>query len=158
MPNRTPRGRRLYAIGSNPAAARTAGLPVARLKLFAFTLTGLLTAIATLVSAPQLSVIESGAGVGFELLVVTAVVVGGTSIRGGSGTITGAALAVLLLGIVRTVLLYVFRARGLGDSATYWERAIQGAFILAAVVFDPGAGAWLFHRRSSAASRNAVVA
>ena len=140
--HRTPLGRRLYAVGSNPDAARMAGLPITRVKLFAYTLTGLLTAVAALVSVPQLGVIESGVGVGFELLVVTAVVVGGTSIRGGAGTIAGTLIAVLLLGTVRTVLLFL----KLGDAAVYWERAIQGAFILVAVLLDPIARSWMRRR------------
>lgn len=127
-----PLGRRIYAVGSNPHAARLAGLPVARIKLFAFVLTGALTGLATLVSAPQLDVIEAGFGRQFELLVVTAVVVGGTSISGGVGTIIGSGLGVLLLSLVRTVLIFL----QLGISATYWERAIQGGFILAAVLVD----------------------
>jgi len=81
---------------------------------------------------PQLSVIESGIGSGFELLVVTCVVVGGTSIKGGKGTIVGSLLGVLLLGTVRTDLIFL----RLGEMSTYWERAIQGAFILAAVLVD----------------------
>ena len=128
----TPLGRRIYAAGSNPDAARLAGLPVWKLKLFAFTLTGFLTAVATVVSVPRLSVIESGIGVGMELLVVTAVVVGGTSISGGRGAILGSVLAALLLGLVRPMLNFL----PLGQSATYWERAIQGAFILLAVLAD----------------------
>lgn len=128
----TPLGRRIYAAGSNPHAARLSGLKVSRLKLFVFTLTGFLTGVATLVSVPQLSVIESGVGRGFELLVVTCVVVGGTSISGGRGTIIGSTLAVLLLSMIGTALIFLH----LGTSATYWERAIQGAFILLAVLAD----------------------
>jgi ribose/xylose/arabinose/galactoside ABC-type transport system permease subunit len=151
---RTPLGRRLYAIGSNPDAARLAGLPIGPIKLFAFAFTGLLTAVAALTSVPQLSVIESGMGTGFELFVVTAVVVGGTSIRGGVGTIAGTVLAVMLLGIVRSVLLF----SKLGDMATYWERAIQGLFILGAVLADPaGAGIFLRGMRRIGGARRAVV-
>ena len=128
----TPLGRRIYAVGSNPHAARLAGLKTHRVKLFVFTFTGFLTAVATLVSVPRLSVIESGIGRGFELLVVTAVVVGGTSVSGGRGSIVGSLLAVLLLGTVGTALIFL----RLGESATYWERAIQGAFILLAVLAD----------------------
>jgi ribose/xylose/arabinose/galactoside ABC-type transport system permease subunit len=128
----TPLGRRIYAVGSNPHAARLAGLPVQRLKLLAFVLTGALTGLATLISAPQLDVIEAGFGRQFELLVVTAVVVGGTSISGGVGTIIGSGLGIVLLSLVRTVLIFL----QLGISATYWERAIQGGFILAAVLAD----------------------
>jgi len=128
----TPLGRRFYAAGSNPEAARLTGLSLTRLKLFVFTLTGFLTAVATVVSVPRLSVIESGVGQGFELLVVTCVVVGGTSISGGRGTILGSVLAALLLGLVRPMLIFL----RLGESSAYWERAIQGAFILAAVLAD----------------------
>ena len=128
----TALGRRIYAVGSNPHAARLAGLPVIRIKLFAFTLTGFLVGVATLISVPQLSVIESGFGRGLELLVVTCVVVGGTSISGGRGTIPGTLLAVLLLTTIRTMLIFLH----LGVSATYWERAIQGLFILLAVLAD----------------------
>ncbi len=128
----TPLGRRIYAVGSNLNAARLAGLSPLRVKLFVFTLTGLFTAIATCVSVPQLSVIDSDIGGGFELFVITAVVVGGTSISGGKGTILGTLLGIILLGIVRSVLIFL----RLGDTATYWERAIQGAFILVAVLAD----------------------
>jgi rhamnose transport system permease protein len=128
----TPLGRRIYAAGSHPDAARLAGISTNRLKLFAFTLTGFLTALATVVSVPRLSVIESGIGSGFELLVVTCVVVGGTRISGGRGAIIGSVLAALLLGLVRPMLIFLH----LGVSATYWEKAIQGAFILAAVLAD----------------------
>jgi ABC-type sugar transport system ATPase subunit/ribose/xylose/arabinose/galactoside ABC-type transport system permease subunit len=128
----TPVGLRIYAVGSNPAAAPLAGLSPRAVKLLAFTLTGLLTGLATVVGVPQLSVIESGIGVGFELLVVTCVVVGGASIRGGQGSLMGAMLAVLLLGSLRTMLVFL----KLGVMATYWERAVQGAFILAAVLLD----------------------
>jgi ribose/xylose/arabinose/galactoside ABC-type transport system permease subunit len=129
---RTPLGLRIYALGSNPHAARLAGIDATRLKLSAFVLTGLLTAVATLVSVPQLEVIEAGFGKGFELLVVTGVVVGGTAVSGGRGTVIGSMLALLLLALVRTVLIFL----QLGDRATYWERAIQGAFILVAVLAD----------------------
>jgi ribose/xylose/arabinose/galactoside ABC-type transport system permease subunit len=132
LATRTPLGRRIYAVGSNVHAARLAGLSPRRIKLFAFTFTGFLVAVATLVSVPKLSVIDPGIGKGWELFVVTAVVVGGTSISGGKGTIIGTTLGVLLLGIVGTVLIFL----RLGDRATYWERAIQGAFILLAVLVD----------------------
>jgi ribose/xylose/arabinose/galactoside ABC-type transport system permease subunit len=128
----TPLGRRIYAAGSSPEAARLSGLSLPRLKLFVFTLTGFLTAVATIVNVPRLSVIESSSGQGLELLVVTCVVVGGTSISGGRGTVLGSVLAALLLGLVRPALVFL----KLGESGAYWEKAIQGAFILAAVLAD----------------------
>jgi ribose/xylose/arabinose/galactoside ABC-type transport system permease subunit len=128
----TPLGRRIYAVGSSPAAARLAGLSPTRIKLFVFTLTGFLVGVATIVSLPQTPTIESGIGAGLELVVVTGVVVGGTSISGGTGTIIGTLLGIILLGMVRTVLVFL----KLGPAATYWERAIQGGFILVAVLID----------------------
>ncbi len=125
-------GLHVYAIGGNPVAAGMARVPAVRVRIAAFMAVGLLTAVATLVSAPQQSVVEAGIGSGFELVVITAVVVGGTSIRGGYGGITGMLLAALLLGSIRTSILFL----NLGQMATYWERAIQGAFILAAVLTD----------------------
>jgi ribose/xylose/arabinose/galactoside ABC-type transport system permease subunit len=130
--HQTPLGRRIYAVGSNPNSARLAGISQARIKLAVFTISGLLTAVAAVVGVTQLGVIEQGVGVGFELLVVTCVVVGGTSISGGRGTIAGSVLGVLLLSMVGTVLIFL----RLGPQATYWERAIQGAFILVAVLAD----------------------
>jgi len=132
LANRTAWGRRVFAVGSNADSARLAGISVERTKLAAFGLAGLLVAVATLVSVPRLSVVDSGVGVGFELLVVTCVVVGGVSIRGGTGTILGVVIGVLLLSSVRTVLIFL----QLGESSLYWERAIQGTLILAAVMGD----------------------
>jgi len=128
----TALGRRIYAVGSNPAAARLSGLKVGRIKLFVFALTGFLTAVATLVSATKLAVIEAGTGQNFELLAVTCVVVGGTAINGGRGNVMGTAIAAVLLAMIGTALIFL----RLGPSATYWEQAIQGAFILAAVLAD----------------------
>lgn len=129
---RAAMGRYVYAIGDDAAAAAFAGLSTRRLRLFVFALTGALTGVAALVSLRQMSVVESGIGRGFELTVVTAVVVGGTSIRGGVGNIPGTALAVVVLGVVPTILVFL-RA---GDMTVYWQGAIQGAFILGAVLLD----------------------
>ena len=90
------------------------------LKLFAFTLTGLLVGVAAVVSVPRLGIIQSNVGLGFELLVVTCVVVGGTSLSGGRGTIAGSVLAALLLGVVSPMLIFLHLGRlgnllGAGD-------------------------------------------
>lgn len=129
---RTALGRHLFALGSNPPAARLAGLSERRLKLFVFAWCGLLTAIATLMLVGKLGVVDASVGRGYELLVVTCAVVGGVSIRGGRGRLRGVALAVLLMVMIKTVLIFL----KLGDEATKWERAIQGGFILLAVAVD----------------------
>lgn len=125
-------GRSLYATGSNSAAAWARGVPVKKVRLQAFALLGFLAGVTMLIAVPQLSVVEAGLGVGWELTAITAVVVGGVAVAGGSGSVVGVALAVLLLGSVRTVLVFL----RLGDQATYWEQAVQGLFILVAVLVD----------------------
>jgi ribose/xylose/arabinose/galactoside ABC-type transport system permease subunit len=132
----TPLGRRLYALGSSSHAARMAGLSERNLKLFVFSYTGFLTALATVVDVPRLPKIESGIGSEFELLVVTCVVVGGVSVSGGRGHLTGVVLAVFLMTMVRPVLTYL----DVGETGEKWTKAIQGLFILLAVVSDRAMG------------------
>lgn len=127
-----PLGRRLFALGSNRYAARMLGLDDRSLKIFAFTYVGFLTSLATLVEVPRLPTIESGIGLGFELLVVTCVVVGGVSISGGRGQLLGVLLAVVLMTMVRPVLTFL----DFGESGEKWTKAIQGGFIIAAIVSD----------------------
>jgi len=134
-------GRQLFAIGSSEYSAKMVGLGSHRLKLFAFAYVGLLTAIATIVDVPRLPKIEAGIGNGFELLVVTCVVVGGVSISGGRGTLTGVLLAVLLLTMIRPALTYL----EIGEAGEKWTKAIQGAFIIFAVVMD----SWISRRSRS---------
>lgn len=128
----TPLGRRLFAIGSSPHSAQLAGLSERKLKLFAFAYTGFLTAVATIVDVPRLPKIEAGIGVEFELLVVTCVVVGGVSISGGRGRLFGVLLAVVLMTMIRPVLTFL----AIGESGEKWTKAIQGLFIILAVVSD----------------------
>ncbi len=135
----TPLGRRLYALGSSPESARLTGLHERRLKLFVFAMTGFLTALATVVDVPRLPKIEAGIGSEFELLVVTCVVVGGVSISGGRGTLSGVLLAVVLMTMIRPVLTFL----DIGESGEKWTKAIQGLFILLAVISDTA-----FRRRS----------
>jgi rhamnose transport system permease protein len=122
-------GRAFYATGSNQDAARLAGMNPARVTFAAFTITGALTGCAALLNSVRFNQIPSNAGLGLELKVVAAVVVGGTAITGGKGSIAGTVLGVILLGAIGPALTF------LGVSA-YWERAIQGAIILAAVAID----------------------
>ena len=127
-----PLGRRLYALGSSAESARMAGLSAVRLKLFVFGYTGFLTALATIVDVPRLPKIEAGIGSEFELLVITCVVVGGVAISGGHGRLSGVLLAVVLMTMIRPVLTFM----DMGEAGEKWTRAIQGMFILLAVVTD----------------------
>ena len=131
-------GRTLPAVGCDAEAARLAGIEPGRVAFSAFVLMGTLTAVAALPNFPRYPAIEIEAGIGFELAVIACVVVGGTAIQGGRGTLLGTLLGVLLLSAIGTVLVFLHV-----DPA--WERAIQGAIILVAVAFD---GLWSPARRA----------
>jgi ribose/xylose/arabinose/galactoside ABC-type transport system permease subunit len=122
-------GRAVYATGSNETAARLAGLDTRRVKFMVFIVAGALTGLAALLNSVRFNQIPSNAGIGLEMKVIAAAVVGGTAIRGGSGSLLGTLLGVVLLGAIGPALTF------LGVSA-YWERALQGAIILAAVAVD----------------------
>jgi rhamnose transport system permease protein len=122
-------GRDLYAIGSNPEAARLAGIPIGRRVFTAFAVSGAIAGIAGVLWAAQYGTIDSTAGTGYELQVVSAVVVGGVAIFGGSGSVVGAALGALLLSTISTAL-YV-----LGISS-FWDQAIWGFLLIVAIALD----------------------
>ena len=122
-------GRSIYAVGSDAEAARLAGIDPRRVTLSVFTVTGLLVGIAAVLNAVRFSAVPSNAGTGLELQAVAAVVVGGTAISGGRGTVSGTLIGVLLLGTIGTAMSYV-------GISPYWAKAIQGLIILAALLAD----------------------
>jgi rhamnose transport system permease protein len=122
-------GRELYAIGSNPEAARLAGIPVGRRVFTAFAISGGIAGVAGVLWAAQYGTIDSSAGTGYELQAISAVVVGGVAIFGGSGSVIGAALGALLLSTITTAL-YV-----LGISP-FWDQAIWGFLLIVAIALD----------------------
>ncbi|GAA1001004.1 ABC transporter permease [Acrocarpospora macrocephala] len=122
-------GRELYAIGSNPAAAVLAGIPVRKRVITAFVASGALAGLAGAMWAARFGTVDAGAATGKELDVIAAVVVGGVAIFGGSGTVYGAALGALLLTGISSALA-VLRVDALAQTA------INGALIIAAIVLD----------------------
>ena len=122
-------GRELYAIGSDPDAAVLYGLPVRRRIIGAFVLCGALAGLAGVVYTARYGTVSSGAGYGMELQAVGAAVIGGVAIFGGSGTVWGAAIGAFLLVTINRALPVV----GISD---FWQRAVVGALIIAAVVLD----------------------
>ncbi len=122
-------GRAIYATGSEPEVARLAGIRPRRVVFWAFVAMGALTGLAALVSAIQFIDVQTNSGIGFELRVIAAVVVGGTAIAGGRGSLVGTLLGVLLLATAGPALVF------LGTEA-YWDRALQGLIILVAVAAD----------------------
>jgi rhamnose transport system permease protein len=105
---RTTFGRSLYAFGSNAVATRFAGVAVNRLQLAAYTITGLLSGIAAVIFVSRVSSARGDSGAMLELDVITAVVLGGTALTGGRGSILGTLLGLLIIGVVRNGLTLIF--------------------------------------------------
>jgi rhamnose transport system permease protein len=122
-------GRMVYAAGSDWEVARLAGIRPRRVIWGVFILMGALVGLAALLNAIRFSTVPSNAGVGLELKTIAAVVVGGAAITGGRGTLVGTLIGVALLGTIGTALTFA----GINP---FWEKAIQGMIILAALVSD----------------------
>lgn len=122
-------GRYVYAIGGNEEAARYAGINVAWNKLLIYGLCGLTAGIAGVVFTSRFGVGQSTAGSGYELDVIAAAVIGGVSLSGGRGTILGAIVGSVLMGVLRNGLVLM-------NVSAYWQQVAIGLVILVAVVMD----------------------
>lgn len=122
-------GRQVYAVGSNPAAAVLAGVNMLRTTILVFVVSGALAGLASVLYASRYANITTTEATGFELQVVAAVVIGGTNIFGGSGSILGTVLGALLLGSIGNYL-------AISGLSEFWERVVQGFIILAAIIAD----------------------
>jgi rhamnose transport system permease protein len=140
-------GRDLYAVGSDPAAARLAGLPVGRRVFFAFVTSGALAGLAGALYAARFGTLDANAGINSELNVVAAVVVGGVAIFGGSGSVYGAALGAVLLTTIGAALPV------LGVNP-FWQRAAVGALILASIGLDRALAVRLANRLKGRKARD----
>jgi rhamnose transport system permease protein len=121
--------RDFYAIGSDPAAARLAGIPVGSRVFLAFVLSGGIAGVAGAIWLSYFGSVDAIAGVGYEFQVIAAVVVGGVAIFGGSGTVLGAALGALLLNTINSALVVV-------NVSSFWSQSVAGALLVAAIAFD----------------------
>jgi len=125
----TKLGRSLYAVGGNPVAAVYAGIDVGRTRFYAFCLSGLLAGISGYLWVARYAVAYVDIAGGFELDVIAACVIGGISIAGGIGSVGGAVLGALFLGIIKNALPVV-------NVSPFWQMAISGAVIVAAVTIN----------------------
>ena len=132
----TRSGRQLYAIGSNPEAARLVGIRSELMVFGTFLLSGLLCGFAGVLWGARFATVDATAATGLELQVVAAIVVGGVNIFGGSGTIMGAVLGAIVLGTIDDAL-------NLLRLSQFWLQAIDGAAILLAVTLDSLITRWL---------------
>ncbi|GAA1768898.1 ABC transporter permease [Agromyces humatus] len=125
----TRSGRDLYAIGSDPDAAKLFGIPVGRRVFIAFAVNGVLAGLAGVLYASRFNSVGATTGTGLELDVVAAAVVGGVAIFGGSGSVVGAAIGALLLTTITSALTALRVDK-------FWQQAIVGVLILAAIIID----------------------
>ena len=127
--NRTKFGRHVYAVGGNPEAARFSGIPIKRIEIIVFTISGVLSALSGIILAARLSSGQPIAGQGFELDAIAAVVLGGTSFAGGVGRVGGTMIGALIIGVLSNGL-------NLMHVPFYYQLLIKGIVIIAAVYFD----------------------
>ncbi|MBN1418453.1 MAG: L-arabinose ABC transporter permease AraH [Planctomycetes bacterium] len=127
--NETTFGRNTLAIGGNREAARLAGIPVRGIKIAIFTIQGLMAGFAGIVLASRMTSGQPGTSLGFSLDCISACVLGGVSLAGGAGTMTGTIVGVLIMGTVQNVM-------NLLNMQTYYQYLARGGILLAAVLFD----------------------
>jgi len=126
---RTPFGRQVYAVGGNERAAVLAGVRVARVRMRVYVISGFCAALVGIIIAAQLGAAHPATGETFELNAIAAVVLGGTSLMGGRGTITGTLIGAFVIGVLADGLVL------LGVSE-FWQMVIKGLVIVLAVVLD----------------------
>jgi ribose transport system permease protein len=122
-------GRHLYAVGGNERAARLTGLHVNRIKIAVYTLAGALAGVAGLIVTARLDSAQPNAGLGYELDSIAAVVIGGTSLSGGRGSVLGTVLGCLIIGVLNNGLFLL-------NVSPFWQQVIKGLVILLAVAID----------------------
>jgi rhamnose transport system permease protein len=133
MMARTPLGRSIFAVGGNPHAAVYTGINVGKTQFFAFVISGALAGLTGYLWVARYAVAYVDIAGGFELEVVAACVIGGISIAGGAGSVGGAVLGAIFLGVVKNALPVV-------NISPFWQLAISGSAILIAVAFNARAG------------------
>ncbi len=127
--NKTILGRYMYAIGGNEQAARASGIPLNKIKMIVYTLCGGLAGLAGILLTSRITTGQPNAGAGFELDAIAAAIIGGTSTSGGTGTMAGALIGALLIGVISNGL-------DLLNVTSYYQQVVMGIIIIGAVVLD----------------------
>ncbi|WP_347838418.1 ribose ABC transporter permease [uncultured Draconibacterium sp.] len=129
LTKRTTLGRHIYAIGGNETAAKLSGLKINRIKVIVYSIAGALAGIGGILVTSRLDSAQPNAGFGFELDSIAAVVIGGTSLSGGKGTIMGTVQGALIIGVLNNGLVLL-------NVSPFWQQVIKGFVILLAVVIE----------------------
>ncbi len=126
---KTSLGRFIYAIGGNERAALLSGVPVKKVKRLVYAISGLMAAIGGVLITSRLNSAQPNAGMSYELDAIAAIVIGGTSLSGGKGSVMGTVLGVLLIGVLNNGLVLL-------NVSPFWQQVVKGLVILLAVVID----------------------
>jgi Ribose/xylose/arabinose/galactoside ABC-type transport systems, permease components len=126
---KTKFGRYIYAVGGNENAANVSGIRVHRVKIWVYIINGALSGLAGILLASRISSGQPNSGLGYELDAIAAVVIGGTSLFGGRGTMLGTIVGVLIIGVINNGL-------NLLNVSSYWQQIIKGLIIAGAVILD----------------------
>jgi ribose transport system permease protein len=126
---KTAFGRYIYAIGGNESAAKISGININRIKIYVYGLAGVLAAVGGIIVTSRLDSAQPNAGMSYELDAIAAVVIGGTSLSGGKGTIWGTVLGAIIIGVLNNGLVLL-------NVSPFWQQVVKGFVILLAVVID----------------------
>ncbi len=126
---RTKLGRYIYAIGGNESAAKLSGINIKKVKIKVYAMAGALAAIGGIIVTSRLDSAQPNAGVSYELDAIAAVVIGGTSLSGGRGTVLGTVLGAIIIGVLNNGLVLL-------NVSPFWQQVVKGLVILIAVIID----------------------
>lgn len=127
--NHTVYGRYIYAIGGNQRSAALAGIPVNKIIIITYTISGMLTGLAAVILSARMASGQPTAGTGFEMTVIAAVIIGGVSLSGGRGSLGGAMIGVLTLYVLTNGMVLM-------DVSSFWQDIMRGVLIILAVYID----------------------
>ncbi|MFG6685116.1 ABC transporter permease [Mariniflexile sp. HNIBRBA6329] len=129
LTNKTKFGRHIYAIGGNESAARLSGININKVKIWVYAIAGILAAVGGIILTSRLDSAQPNAGMSYELDSIAAVVIGGTSLSGGRGSIMGTVQGALIIGVLNSGLVLL-------NVSPFWQQIIKGLVILVAVIMD----------------------
>jgi len=129
LTNKTVLGRHIYAIGGNETASKLSGIKINRVKWIVYSIAGALSALGGIIVTSRLDSAQPNAGLGFELDSIAAVVIGGTSLSGGKGTIMGTVQGALIIGVLNNGLVLL-------NVSPFWQQVVKGLVILLAVIVE----------------------
>ncbi len=129
LTNKTAFGRYIYAIGGNEKAAFLSGININKIKLAVYGIAGMMAAVGGVLVTSRLNSAQPNAGMSYELDSIAAVVIGGTSLSGGVGTVTGTVIGAVIIGVLNNGLVLL-------DVSPFWQQVVKGIVILLAVIID----------------------